>query len=98
MSANKGENRRLDCSCCGAGFRGKQDPNHDKGFGTCEDCVKWTYERFTKPKLTDAANQIRQALKPENQAKFDTMSEDQRLSLAAAAIGDGLFSCSIVRR
>lgn len=28
----------LVCGCCGVRFRGDQDPEHDRGFGTCAPC------------------------------------------------------------
>lgn len=30
--------KRLHCSCCGYGYLGTQDAQHDKGFGTCDSC------------------------------------------------------------
>ena len=29
---------RLQCGCCGNNFSGKQDTEHDRGYGLCPSC------------------------------------------------------------
>lgn len=37
---------KLLCSCCGNSlFSANQYHGHDRGYGTCEKCIKWRIER-----------------------------------------------------
>lgn len=37
--------RRLTCSCCGEGTRGRQWWNRDTGYGLCVKCADWIKTR-----------------------------------------------------
>ena len=85
----------LTCSCCGRYFRGKPDPSHDKGYGTCPDCEVWIEETFTKPACEDLERKVAAALNPENRAKFLTHTPDERCAFVGFVIERGGIKFSI---
>lgn len=59
----------LTCSVCGGFFRGEWDPNDEVERGTCPPCAKWAHGVFFGARI----KHLREALSPENRAKFDRL-------------------------
>jgi hypothetical protein len=95
----------LTCSCCGRGVWNTPEDNadydhpehHDTGFGTCRGCggdpkaktfwkrMGWGAEMFYKARFKS----LREALSPENQARFDAMPVQKKVAVIARLIEEG---------
>lgn len=87
---------RFTCCCCGGGCF-EEDPAQDRGYGTCDRCAEWSWQRLRKD-LLRLARKIRAALLPHNRDRFDRMTEPQRLAVTTKAIEDGMVSWTIESR
>ncbi|MBD0788006.1 hypothetical protein HUO09_16760 [Vibrio sp. Y2-5] len=60
----------LICSCCGNGFRGKQDSEHDRGFGTCNNCITTVIEPLNERFIKQGKDALKKASTPERWTHF----------------------------
>ena len=84
------------CHCCGTGYHSteKQDPNRDKGFGTCILCTI----DLAKDKASEYAEleaKVAKSLNPGNRKKFLAMEPDLRTGVIGQMIEDGIITYSI---
>ncbi len=86
----------LTCSCCGAGFRGPPDPEHDRGFGTCDDCTKWIADR-DEAKWVKLTAKVAAALNEKNRAKFLGYELEVQRGILLAMMDDGVIKWEISR-
>jgi hypothetical protein len=89
----------LSCGCCGAGFYTWPeyvDQDQDAGYGICQPCQEMAEEKNNEM-LDHLGDRIRDALRPENQAKWDRMDQETRRLFAMKAIDDGMVVWTITR-
>ena len=84
----------LNCSCCGNGFRGEQDPNHDTGFGTCADCEAWIGKREDAEWAKTQA-MVANALNPANRTKFLKLEKGVQMGIVTEMVKDGIITYEI---
>ena len=85
------------CHCCGGPApAAKQDPQRDKGFGTCEACSTALTED-NEAGWVKLETKVRAALKPENQKRFDLMGAEFRRALIGQMMDEGLITWKVRR-
>jgi hypothetical protein len=85
----------LLCSCCGSvSWRGKQDPNHDSGYGTCVDCQAWIDER-NEQDWNRLRDKVAAALNDKNRAHFLAMEMELQRGIMLKMMDDGLIAWTI---
>jgi len=87
----------LSCSCCGnASWFGEQDPQHDKGFGTCVDCLHWT-ERDNDEEWDRLEDRVATALCEENREEFLSFGLGVRRGIMLGLMDAGAIEWTIKR-
>lgn len=87
----------LDCGCCGMAFvtwPEYVDQDQDLDYGICRECQGEADVRHSDI-MTDAINQMSEALNPENRASFGTMPRERQEFIVQGAIDKGLFTWTI---
>ena len=92
------EGQWLTCSCCGTGIRNTAEENmdyetgaRDEGFGTCSGCADWSFHLVMDPIF----KKVRDALNPQNQAKFDAMDDGRKAHIVQKLVDKGTLSWGI---
>lgn len=85
---------QLICSTCGNHFFGKQEPQHDSGFGTCDDCVDNVIQPKVNEMLDQVVEKLEKSLSPKNLVSFQQKTKSQKRDFAMRCIDNGLISYS----
>ena len=80
----------LVCGCCDDGFRGIQTPEHDTGYGTCEECVGWLDEE-NEQQFKCLEDRVTGALNEKNRADFLTMKQQEKRGVILEMIDRGII-------
>ena len=88
----------VTCSCCGTLIPDTPEDNadHEKrgqdiGFGMCATCVDWSFDMIFQPMFET----VRENLNPDNQAKWDTLSDTQKATAVQKLLDKGVLAWKI---
>ena len=90
------KNRYMLCSCCGRGFMGQQDRDHDKGYSDCPECAAQAEIR-NEADWDRLKFMVAQALNPTNRAQFLAMEKGLQRGLMLKMMEDGIIKWRIKR-
>ena len=85
----------LTCGCCGTGFTGQRDWNHDRGFGTCPECEAWMAANNETMWRTLTAD-VARALNPKNRRIFLRQSTDVQRGILLTMMERGVIKWKVV--
>lgn len=84
--------KMFTCHCCGGPAPAdKQDPQRDKGFGTCSQCRTWLNSRG-EDEWRKLEGKVRAGLKPNNQERWDGLELEVRRGFILQMIDEGVIS------
>jgi len=85
---------RLTCGCCGDWYSGKQDTDHDRGFGLCPSCEKEQAEQ-NDAEWDKAIKLLADALGEKNREDFLVRPREEQIFIVDKAIKDGILTWKI---